>query len=201
MAERIRDATVAEAIAAEAGTDATPELVLSEVVSPVVLLQQRPPLASSGYYPGTVGGSVPGVALNTSHIGVACLRAGGTIARVNFMIIQNNTGGALSFQIRRVAQLNVGSLFLTTPDVPGYIPAGNTASGGGFLARKTDTVAPVGLLMTDDILVVAAGSLRIPGPWLVNDGILSVNCKTVNSAFRAVFGYEMWPVVRAQPEG
>jgi len=200
MMERIRDVTVAEAIAAEAGTDATPELVLGDVVTPTLALQPRPPLAVSGYFPGTVGAAAAAVASNTSHAGIFGSGVGLAIVRVNWLRIFNTTAGVLQYSIRRVDGPFTG--FPSIRAVPGYINAGLTATGGVFSITKTDTVAPQGLaLVNANIFINATSSLEVLGPWILNDGILLVNCETVNTEARAIFGYEVWPAIRPQGPG
>jgi len=199
MPERIRDVTVADAIAAEAGTEATPELVLSEVVSPVLLLQQRPPLAVSGYFPGTIGVQSVAVPLNISHVGIFGRGFGGSaIVRVNWCIITNISGGTLNYDLRRVDSPFTG--FPSVRAVPGYINAGLTATGDVFSVTKSDTVGAQGVFMAR-FSIPTLQSLFVPGPWILNDGILLVANTAVNSDTRAAFGYEQWPAIRAQPSG
>ncbi len=199
MTTRIRDFTVAEAIAAEAGTDETPELQLSDTVVVTVPLQPRPPLAASGYFPGTIGGVSGASALNTSHVGIGNREGiSMTIMRVNFLIIINDGGAQLNCELRRTSGLGG---FVATNAVPGYIPAGAATAGGVFLALKNDTVAAVGAQLVDEILVNTDQSLKIPGPWIINDGILSVNHNAVNRGLRVLFGYEVWPIIRDQRAG
>lgn len=198
MVERIRDATVAQAIAAEAGTDATPELMLSELVSPVILLQQRPPLASSDYFPGTIGVTAAAVSLNTSHVGLFISGFGGAIGRINWVLIQNTEAGLLTYELRRL-----DAPFTDWPSVravPGYINAGGRTTGRAFSITKTDTVAVQGLFMAN-FRVEAASNLLVPGPWIVNDGALVVAAANVDTAVRVSFGYEVWPAIRPQPQG
>lgn len=198
MVERIRDATVAEAIAAEAGTDQTPELVLSEVVHAVILMQQRPPSARSGYFPGTIGIAAAAVALNTSHAGIFISGVGGAIGRVNWVKIRNSTAGALTYNLRRLDAPFLG--FPSVRAVPGYINAGNTATGRVFSVTKTDTVGAQGVFMAE-FIVEADEEVHIPGPWIINDGILLATCTTVNQVVRFHAGYEVWPAIRVQPAG
>jgi len=196
--ERIRDVTVAEAIASEAGTDATPELMLGDVVHPVVLMQRRPPLAQSGYFPGTVGVAAPPVALNTSHGGIFGSGGNGAIIRVNWIRIQNATGGPLTYSLRRVDTPFSG--FTAVAAVPGYINAGGSATGFVFTLIKTDTVAAVGTLMA--VFNVDNGhGIQMDGPWILNDGALVVSVNTVNKGINFVAGYEAWPAIRQQPAG
>ncbi len=199
MVERIRDASVAEAIAAEAGTEATPPLALGEIVTPVIQLQPRPPLASSGYFPGTVLVNGAAVALNTTHIGIFNSGAVGQgITRVNFVIVQNHTAGTLEYSLRRVDTPFTG--FPSTRLTPGYINAGNPATGRVFSVVKNDTVGPVGVAL-GTFQLVTLEKITIPGPWILNSGILVVTCGTVNTEVRAIFGYESWPAIRDQPAG
>ncbi len=190
---------MADAIAAAAGTDASPELVLSNVVSPVLQLQPRPPLAVSGYEPGTIGDNEAQIALNISHIGIFGSGAGGAIVRVNWVMIQNNSGGDLNYELRRV-----DAPFTGVPSVravPGYINAGNPTTGRVFLVMKNDTVAAIGVSLGAIFRVVNTQTLFIPGPWILNDGALMVTPTTVNQPVRAQFGYESWPAIRVQPAG
>ncbi len=196
--ERIRDATVAEGIAAEAGTDATPELSLGEVVSPVVLLNQRPPLASSGYLAGVVGVAAAAVALNTSHAGIFISGVGGAIGRINWFSITNATGGDLFYRLRRLDSPFTG--FPSVRAVPGYINAGNPTTGRVFTVTKTDTVGANGVFMAD-VEVFAGSTQLLWGPWILNDGALIVTCNTVNTEARFNAGYEVWNAIRVQPVG
>ncbi len=199
MVERIRDVTVAEAIAAEAGTDATPELSLGELVTPVLQLQPRPPLAVSGYIPGTVSLNVAAVALNTSHGGIYVSGFNNGIGRVNWLKIINNTGGALGYTIGRVDSPFTG--FPSVPLVPGYSNAGNTATRRVFSVTKSDTVGRQGIAIAADIVVQAASEMQIDGPWILNNGILVVSSDAVDTELRVMFGYESWPAIRDQPPG
>lgn len=198
MVERIRDATVAEAIAAEAGTDATPELVLLEGVRPVILLQQRPPLASSGYFPGTIGVTAPAVTANRSHVGIFGSAVGRAIVRVNWAMIMNDTAQVHSYTLRRLQSPFTG--FPSVRAVPGYISAGPISTGGVFSLTKTDTVAAQGILMAT-FIIEAQSQLFIPGPWIINDGGLLLVNNTVDLAMAGAFGYEHWPSIRPQPSG
>jgi len=198
MTHRIRDVTVAEAIAAEAGTDDTPELELSSIVTPVVQLQPRPPLAVSGYLPGTVGVDAAAVPLNTSHVGIFISGFAGAIGRVNYIIINNPEAAARDFQIRRLDAPFVG--FPSVRAVPGYINAGNTQTGRVFSLTKTDTVAAGGVLMAT-ITLQPDEKMTVLGPWIINDGALLVVNATVNSPVQALFGYETWLAIRTQPPG
>lgn len=200
MAEhtRIRDVTVAEAVAAEAGTDGTPELVLSNIVSPVIVLQQRPPLAVSGYFPGTVGVLAVPIALNTSHAGIFITGLGRAMGRVNWLRVDNNASGALTYNIRRLDAPFTG--FPSVRAVPGYINAGIPATGTVFSLTKTDTVAAQGVFMAQ-FSIQAESSDTINGPWIINNGALLITCTTVNTVVRAQFGYEVWPAIRTQAQG
>ncbi len=201
MVERIRDSTVAEAIAAEAGTDATPELVLGEVVTPTLQLQPRPPLAVSGYLPGTIGIKVPAVALNTGHGGIFIRgRAPGpVIGRVNWCMIMHSEAATRVYSLRRVDSPFTG--FPSTRAVPGYSNAGPQETGSVFSVIKNDTVAAVGDLLAAFEMLAGDPPLFIPGPWILNDGMLLISENTVNKEFRVAFGYETWPAIRVQPVG
>lgn len=196
--DRIRDATVAEAVAAAAGVDATPQLFLSNEVHGVVQLQPRPPLAISGYFPGTMGVAVGGVALNTSHAGLFISGFGGAIGRCNWTLLENNTAGDLVFSLRRVDAPFTG--FPSVRLVPGYINAGAQVSGRAFSVTKSDTVAAVGASF-GSFVVEGSETLQLAGPWIINDGILVWTCDTVNTGFRVGFGYEVWPAFRSQRPG
>ncbi len=197
MVERIRDATVAEAIAAEAGTEETPELVLGDVVSPVIQLQQRPPLASSGYFPGTMGVTSPAAATFNSHVGIFAAGVGGGIVRVNWAMIMNTTASARTFTLRR---LDTVASFPSVRLIPGYIDAGNPTTGAVFSIRRNDTVGCQGVPIATFALE-ADTNLFIPGPWILNSGGLILCNGTVNDVMTAAFGYEHWPRVRAQAAG
>lgn len=199
MPERIRDVTVAEAIAAEAGTDQTPELALSELVQPVIQIQPRPPLAVSGYIPGTIGGTSAASLLNTSHVGIFISGIGLAIGRVNWIKIFNiGTGAARNYTIRRVDAPFTG--FPSVRATPGYINAGTVTTGTVFRVTKNDTVGAQGISMAS-MAVPDEDVLHIPGPWIINNGMLLVNSDIVNLAVHAAFGYEVWPAIRAQPPG
>lgn len=198
MAERIRDVFVAEEVAAQAGTEGTPELMLAETIQPVIFAPQRPPLAASGYFPGTIGVGVAGVALNTSHAGIFGSGVGRAITRVNWLNIQNITSGALNFALRRVDSPFTG--FPSVNAVPGYINAGSPETGRVFSVTKTDTVAAQGELMAVT-LVQGLTDLWLPGPWILNDGILLIACGSVDTGFDVQFGYETWNAIRVQPPG
>lgn len=198
MVERIRDVTVAEEIAAQAGTDETPELVLGEVVTPVIFAPQRPPLAASGYFPGTIGLNVPAVALNTSHVGIHGSGFARSVVRVNWIIIRNTTGGALNYSLRRLDSPFSG--FTAVAAIPGYVNAGNPNAGGVFSLTKSDTVGRSGVFMAEFGLE-AGENLTVLGPWILNDGALLVLNNTVNNPVRASFGYEHWHAIRQQPQG
>ncbi len=197
MVERIRDALVAEEIAAQAGTDTTPPLFLSETLQPVIFGPQRPPLAASQYFPGCVGSFVAGVALNTSQFGIL---VDGTnvpvIVRVNSIVIQNITGGALSFEILRAN----GDGFSATAAIPGYIDAGNPANTGVRHIVRSNTVTSQG----DRMALVGVGANTnetFLGPWILNNGALVVACTTVNTSIQIYMNYELWAAIRRQTSG
>jgi len=199
MVERIRDVQVADEIAAQAGTDSTPELALSETLQAVIFAPQRPPLASSGYYPGTIGVNVAASALNFSHIGIFGRGFGGqAVTRVNWLKIINNSGGALPFNIRRVDSPFTG--FPSVRAVPGYINAGPTSTGAVFSVTKNDVITTSGTLLAN-VLVHANATETILGPWILNDGILLISSNAVNVLVQGMFGYETWPAIREQPVG
>lgn len=198
MVERIRDATVAEELAAQAGTDATPELVLGEVLTPIIVAPQRPPLASSGYSAGTICIASAASVLNFSHAGIFGSAFGGAIVRVNWLRIFNETSGIAAVDIRRVNGPFTG--FPSVRAVPGYINAGGNTTGRVFSITKNDTIAVQGALMAS-FRVRADDSLFVPGPWIINDGILMVAPTAINRASRAAFGYEVWNAIRIQPPG
>lgn len=196
--ERIRDSTVAESVASAAGTEDAPDLKLSNLVTPVVVLPQRPPLASSGYFPGTIGATSAAVALNISQVGIFGSGVGRAIVRVNWILITNKEGTARGYNIRRVDSPFVD--FPSVRAVPGYINAGLTATGGVFSVTRSDETSAEGALMAN-VTVFAADHLFIPGPWILNDGILLVAHGTVDKEVRAAFGYEVWPAIRVQAQG
>ncbi len=199
MVERIRDVTVAEAIAAEAGTDATPELVLGENVTPVIILQPRPPLAISGYLCGLVGVASGASALNTSHVGIfgRGFPTGPVIVRVNYIMITNTAGAQRTFRIFREDSPFTG--FPSVAAVTGYINAGANPSGSVFSVTKNDDPAQEGDLIGEITIGDTPDPVRIPGPFILNDGILGVSATAINNTVRAVFGYEAWPAIRTQP--
>ncbi len=198
MAQTIRDALDAEEIEAQAGTEASPDLFLSDFLSPVIFGPQRPPLASSGYFSGCVGLIVAGVALNTSQAGLFVSGPNvDSIVRVNRITIMNTTGGILGYRIRRVDD---ASGFTVASVVPGYIDAGNPNSAGLQTAIRSNTVGPQGTGMAD--VVVEATSLEhFDGPWILNNGALIASCSTVNTEMRVYMNYEHWPSIRRQATG
>lgn len=198
MPERIRDAAVAEEIAAQAGTDATPELVLSDILVPVIFGPQRPPLAQSGYFSGTVGLRSAGVALNRSHVGIFGSGFGGAIVRVNWVKVMNSLGSGALFTLRRVDAPFTG--FPSIRAIPGYINAGNPSTGRIFSITKSDTVAAQGLQLAE-FRIEANAEMEILGPWVINDGVLLVANNTVETEMHAAFGYESWTAIRVQPPG
>ncbi len=198
MVERIRDSTVAEALAAEAGTDQTPPFVLSEVITPVIFTVQRPPLAVSGYFPGTMGTSAAAVPLNNSHVGCFISGFGGAIGRINWCQIHNVTGGTRTYVLLRQDAPFVG--FPSVRLTPGYVNAGNPSTGRAFSITKNDAASVSGDVMAT-FQVLDNERLEIPGPWIVNDGAIMVACTTVNVEVRVAFGYEVWNAIRTQPPG
>ncbi len=196
LSQRMRDIFVAEAIAAEAGTDATPELLqLSPIVSAVIPLQPRPPLASSGYFPGTVSIASSAVALNTSHAGIFGSGVGRSICRVNWIKAYNTSGGALTFILRRLDSPFTG--FPSVALVPGYINAGNPVTNAVFSITKSDTVAAQGVSM-GSFRVEATSFEQIDGPWILNNGGILLAPSIVNTSVRFSCGYEVWPAIRTQ---
>ncbi len=195
--ERIRDWTVADGIAAAVGTDRSPELLLSNIVSPVVLLERRPPLAGSGYFPGTIGINVAGVALNTTHAGIFVQGRVGAMARINWARITNTTGATLSYNLIR---LDVVTGFTAVAAIPAYIGAGTPETGFVFSLSRSNTVAQQGVTMAS-FRVPNNTHLEIQGPWLMNDGALLIAPTTVDQDIRISMGYEAWPAVRSQPIG
>lgn len=198
MVERIRDATVAEEIAAQAGTDQTPELVLGEILTPIIFAPQRPPLAQSGYFPGTIGINAVASVLNFSHCGIFGSGVGRAIVRVNYVIVHNGSGGRVSYHLRRLDSPFAG--FPSVRAVPGYINAGNPSTGGVFSLTKNDSIATSGVLL-GVISVEDTETIRIPGPWILNDGALLISSAVINQEVEAVFGYEHWGAIRVQPPG
>ena len=198
--QRIRDVLVADAIAAQAGTEETPELLrLSNIVQAVIPLQPRPPLAISGYFPGTLGLSEGAVALNLSHIGIFASSDfnRNVVCRVNWIRIYNTAGGAQNFTLRRDDAVTG---YDATALVPGYINAGATSSGGVFSIQRNDTVGAQGTLMAA-FRAEGNTTLEIPGPWIINAGGLVVVHTTVNATLQVAMGYEVWPSIRDQPAG
>jgi len=198
MVERIRDAQVAEEIAAQAGTENTPPLFLSEALTPVIFGPQRPPLAKSGYFSGCIGIVVPAVALNASQGGIFVSGANtNTIVRVNSIIIMNLGAAAESYQIRRVDDAGA---FTITAIIPGYIDAGNPQTHGLLSAVKSDVVAALGTVM-GQVTVPITENLWLPGPWIINNGALIVAPNNVNTQLRIYMNYEHWTSIRRQPSG
>ncbi len=195
MVERIRDATVAEEIAAQAGSEQTPTLVLSDTLQAVIFAPQRPPLASSGYIPGFVGTPVAAVALNTSHIGIFGSGAASAICRVNSILISNDTAGGVTHELRRHDAPFTG--FPSVASVPGYIDGGSPTSATVFRTTKSDTVAAVGVLLSR-IHVPAGVAIVVPCRIILNNGMLTVNPSAVNTAVNVMFEYESWPAIRPQ---
>lgn len=198
MVERIRDVAVAEEIAAQAGTDQTPELVLADTIQAVIFAPQRPPLAQSGYFPGTMGVVAAAVAANNSHVGLFISGFGGAIGRINWCQIHNISGANRTYQLLRLDSPFTG--FNATRLTPGYINAGNPTTGRAFSITKTDAAAISGVLL-GAFHVLDNERLEIPGPWVVNDGALLLACTTVNVEVRAAFGYEVWNAIRPQLPG
>ncbi len=198
MPERIRDALVAEELAAQAGTEQTPDLFLNDLLTPVIFGPQRPPLASSGYFPGCAGFVVPSVALNTSQAGIFVSGTNvDSIVRVNRISLKNDSGSARIYSIRR---LNDVTGFTVSALVPGYINAGNPRAGGVFSATRSNTVAPQGDLMAT-VDVENGRWEHFDGPWIINNGALIVTSDTVNTPIRIYMPYEHWPSIRRQPAG
>lgn len=198
MPERIRDSSVAEEIAAQAGTDATPELMLNDFLTPVIFGPQRPPLAASGYFPGTIGTTSAAVALNTSHVGIFISGANNGIGKVNWVTIDNHTGGTLSYRLIRLDSPFAG--FTAVAARPAYINAGNPTTGRVFRLTKNDAVGISGTEMANFVLL--NGEHReILGPWILNNGALVIACTTVNKEVVAAFGYESWEAIRDQAPG
>ncbi len=189
---------MAEELAAQAGTDASPELSLSPILQPVIFAPQRPPLAQSGYFPGTVGATSAAVALNTSHVGIFGSGFGRAIVRVNWLNVTNVTGSTEFYSIRRVDAPFTG--FPSVRATPGYINAGNPTTGGVFSVTKSDTVAAQGVLLAN-FLLPNNWCQTFYGPWILNDGALVVAPGTVNQAITVAFGYEHWGAIRVQPPG
>lgn len=198
MPHRIRDVTVAEAIAAEAGTDDTPELELSNIVSPVINLQQRPPLAVSGYFPGIIGVTSAASALNFSHIGIFGSGAGRGMVQVDAFFITNVTGAFRDYTVRRLDAPFTG--WPSVRAVPGYSNAGNTQTGGVFSITKNDTALVQATLMAE--VGVPDGITQIfPCNILLNDGALVIARGAINSPTRGGFFYRHWPAIRVQTPG
>lgn len=198
LTQRIRDSQVAEAISAAAGTDEAPELLeLSNIVHATIPLQPRPPLAISGYLPGTIGDVSPSVALNNSHVGIFGSGFRRAIVRVNWLKIINITGSETSYSVTRLDSPFTGAgVFTTKPS--GYINAGAFPNGGVLLGLKNDEAAIIGTEMFD-IRLPTNTVETVWGPWILNDGVIFVVNQTVNSECRACFGYEQWPAIREQP--
>ncbi len=196
MPERIRDSLVAEEIAAQAGTDETPPLFLSEVLQPVIFGPQRPPLASSGYFPGVMALRVAAVASNFSQLGLFLEGTNSSfICRVNSIKITNTSGGQLSYTIRR--HNNANGFANQTSLVPGYINATSDLSGSAFSITKSNATALIGDSMC--LCTLEGGtSETYDGPWIINNGVVSVAPTIVNTLMQAYFNYEVWPAIRSQ---
>jgi len=193
--QRIRDAQVAEEIAAQAGTEGTPDLHLSDFLQPVIFGPQRPPLARSGYFPGIVGVASGAVALNTSHAGVFVSETNSdSIVRVNSITIFNETVLIAGYEFRR---LDDATGFTIVPLIPGYVNAGTPATGGIFSAVRSNTVAAQGVLM-GQVVLEPSTNVQFDGPWIINAGALVVNPTLVNSSMRVYMNWELWPAIRAQ---
>lgn len=196
MPQRIRDAQVAEEIAAQAGADATPDLFLSDFLSPVIFGPQRPPLASSGYFPGCAGVFSAAVALNTSHAGIF---VSGTnvdiVVRVNSILIMNLGAAAESYTVRR---LDDATGFTVAALVPGYISAGNPNTLGVQSAVRNNAVAASGVSM-GQVTVPITENMLLHGPWVLNNGALVVAPNNINTQVRVYMNYEAWPSIRPQP--
>jgi len=198
MPERIRDSLVAEELAAQAGTEQTPDLFLSDLLTPVIFGPQRPPLAASGYFPGCMGTVSAAVALNHSHVG---LFVSGTnehsIVRVNSITIFNVTVGRLNYTIRR---LDDASGFTLSSLRPGYIHAGTPSTGAVFTAVRSNVTTPQGNQMAQ-VTLEPESKLIIKGPWIINNGALIVTPTVVNTEMRLYMNWEHWPSIRRQPAG
>jgi len=193
--QRIRDVQVAEEIAAQAGTEGTPDIFLSDLLQPVIFGPQRPPLATSGYYPGVLGVNTAAVALNTSHAGLFVPRASNIIVRVNRIGIVTAGAAVIGYDIRRQ---DVSTGFILGALVPGYINAANPGAGAVFRMQKSDAVAASGTFMAQ--MIVEAETVEwIDGPWILNDGGVTVSPVVVNTAVRIFANYEVWPSIRPQP--
>ena len=198
MVERIRNAQVAEEIAAQAGTDETPPLFLNEALTPVIFGPQRPPLAASGYFPGCMGLLVAAVPLNFSQAG---LFVSGTnadsIVRVNRITIINSSSAGAIYAIKRVDD---ASGFTLTALVPGYINAGNPSAGGVFSAVRSNSPTAAGVEMAT-VDIEAETLEHFDGPWILNNGAIIIHSTSVNVQVRAYISYEHWPSIRRQPIG
>jgi len=196
MVERIRNSLVAEEIAAQAGTEETPPLFLNELLTPVIFGPQRPPLATSGYFPGCSGVFVGAVTDNTSQSGIFLEGTNSdSILLIKRIIIMNNTAGGLFYEINRSDNANGMSAL---PLVPGYINAGNAATLAVQSVVRSNTVGALGDRMA--LVEVGANSHEtFDGPWILNNGALIVACNTVNTPCHAYFSYEHWPSIRRQP--
>ncbi len=198
MPTRIRDASVAEELAAQAGTEETPDLFLSDFVSPIIFGPQRPPLSTSGYFAGCVGVDVPAVALNFGHTGIFLNgTAAASIIRVNRITIENNTGADAVFTIRR---LDAIAGFTLVAAVPGYIDAGLPTSGGVFSCIRSNLTTLSGVQMAR-VRLASNAVEHFEGPWILNNGALLVAPTAVNTPVMAYFGYEHWTSIREQPTG
>jgi len=196
MVERIRDALVAEEIAAQAGTERTPNLFLNEALTPVIFGPQRPPLAASGYFPGCMGLLSAAIALNTSHVGLFVSGTNtDTIVKVNRISIFNSSGGGLAYTIARLDDV---SGFTAVALVPGYISAGNPSAGGVFSVVRSNTVGGQGVGMAT-VVVEPAAVEHFDGPWIVNNGAIIVRPTVVDTEVRVYINYEAWPAIRRQP--
>lgn len=196
--EPIRDSLVAEELAAQAGTEKTPPLFFSNTLQAVIFGPQRPPLAKSGYFPGSSGGNVAAAATFTSHIGLGVNGAAAhAIIRINSIRIINDTATKLTYSFRRIDVLTGFTLAALTP---GYVDAGNPVSGGAFSTVRNNTVGVLGTGM-GQALVGPDSQETYHGPWIINNGIVAVAVLTVNEPVRAYFNYEHWPSIRQQLPG
>jgi len=169
---------------------------LSPWVTPVVNLPLKPPAASTGYVPGSVGTRVNAVAANFSHLGIFNDESvSRLIVEVYAVTVINATGGDLDYNLRRLDGAATGMTFLAW--VPAYTDAG-TARGTalGRVIRSNNTAAQ-GTVMT--FVHVAAGTqVTFPISGVINNGSLLVVPNLVNTPVHAIWWFRTFPIIRVQ---
>lgn len=175
-----------------------PGMQLSPVIQPTLTLPLKPPPAAAGYGFGYVGAGVGNVALNFSAYGLFNNEVlSRKIVQIYALLINNVSGGLLSYGLRRV-DIVTGWTF--TAAIPGYSNAGTGAGTALGQILRSDLAVQTGNLLGS--FPIPAGELHIiPIELTINNGAFALSPSVVNTGIDAGFFYRTFPIIHQQSSG